>query len=146
MEKAAFHEAGHTVVAWSLGLKIDHVELDVANNSGHGRITVAEEVTHQVVVRYAGFEAEDMFKGPAAFMRAEDDFTRADEELTKELRHKFKKSLYSPEGRSLQIACRTCAQDWLRMYEAKVRRVAERLLQPPHEIKRERFEQLMRED
>jgi peptidase M50B-like protein len=145
MEKAAFHEAGHAVVAWSLCLTVDHVELDVANNSGHARIADAEDAVHRVAVSYAGFEAEDMFKGPAAFVRAEDDFTRADEELTKGLRQQFKKGLYPPEGRALQIACRTCAQDWLRMHEAKVRRVAERLLQPPHKIDGATFEQLMRE-
>ena len=37
----------------------------------------AEEAVHRVAVSYAGFEAEDMFKGPAAFGRAEDDFKRA---------------------------------------------------------------------
>jgi hypothetical protein len=107
MEKAAFHEAGHAVVAWSLCLTVGHVELHVANNSGHARIADAEDALHRVAVSYAEFEVEDMFKGPTAFVRSEDDFTRADEELTKELRQQFKKSLYSPEGRALQIACRT---------------------------------------
>jgi hypothetical protein len=56
------------------------------------------------------------------------------------------KGLYSLEGRRLQAACRACAQDRISEHEAKVRRVAKELLQPPHEIRRARFEQMMQED
>jgi hypothetical protein len=146
MEKAAYHEAGHAVVAWSFDLMVGGVYLDVANNSGHANIADAQDATHQVAVRYAGFEAEDMFKGPAAFVRAEEDFKRADEELKNELAQRFAKGLYSPEGRQLQAACRACAQEQLRKHKAKVRRVAEELLQPPYEMGRAKFEQMMQED
>ena len=145
MAAAAFHEAGHAVVAWSFCLRVDHVELDVANNSGHARIADAEDPTHRVVVSYAGFEAEDMFKGPAAFVRAEDDFKRAEEELINYLRRQARKSLYSPEGRRLQADCRACAQDWLSMNKARVERAARELLKPPHKISKAKFIQLMRE-
>jgi ATP-dependent Zn protease len=99
MAKAAFHEAGHAVVAWSLCLRVEHIELDLANNSGYAEIANADEVVHQVVISYAGFEAEEMFKGPAAFVRAEDDFKRAEEDLKNELAQQYSKDLYSPEGR-----------------------------------------------
>jgi ATP-dependent Zn protease len=82
MEKAAYHEAGHAVVAWSFDLVVGSVHLDVANNSGHAKIADAhrlEDVTHRVAVSYAGFEAEDTFKRPAVFVRAQDDFDRASE-------------------------------------------------------------------
>jgi peptidase M50B-like protein len=144
MAKAAFHEAGHAVVAWSLCLRVEHIELDLANNSGHAEIANADEVVHQVVISYAGFEAEEMFKGPAAFVRAEDDFKRAEEDLKNELAQQYLKDLYSPEGRWLQVTCRECARDWLRMREVQVRRIAEELLNPPNKIDRARFELLMR--
>jgi ATP-dependent Zn protease len=145
-ERAAYHEAGHTVVAWSFGLPVHHVELNVTGNSGRACIDVAKDVAQQVAVRYAGFEAEDMFKGPAAFVRAEDDIMRADEELTKELREKFgqRETTGSPEGRRLQVTCRALAQERLRKHKAKVKRVAEELLEH-HEIKRARFKQLIQE-
>jgi ATP-dependent Zn protease len=147
MEKAAFHEAGHTVVAWSLSLIVHHVELDVTGNSGRARIDDAKDVTHQVAVRYAGFEAEDMFKGPAVFVRAEEDFLWANEELTKKLREEFgqRKMVQSPEGRRLQVTCRALAQKWLRKHKDKVKRLSEALLLPPHKITREQFEQMMEE-
>jgi ATP-dependent Zn protease len=145
MAKAAFHEAGHAIVAWSLCLTVDHVELDVANNSGHAGIAAAEDAAHRVAVSYAGFEAEDMFKGPAAFARAKDDFKRAEHELTNYLRGQVGKGLYSPEGRRLQVDCRACARDWLSMHKAKVERVAEELLKPPHKICKSRFAQLVQE-
>jgi hypothetical protein len=148
MEKAAFHEAGHAVVGWSFGVKVHDVYLDVANNSGAMRAPpepLPDDVTHKVAIWYAGFEAEYMFKGPAVFVRAEGDFKRADEDLKNALANKFYTGLYSPQGRQLQAACRTCAQERLREHEARVRRVAEALLQPPHKIDAAKFEQLMRE-
>jgi len=145
MEKAAFHEAGHAIVAWSLDLQVDGIYLDLAGNSGHAMIAPAKDRIQQATVWYAGFEAEDIFKGPAAFVRAEDDFQSAYDHLTTELREKFgpRKMLYSPEGRRLQVSCRACAQELLRQHKDRVERVAKELLQSPHEIKRERFEQLM---
>jgi hypothetical protein len=145
MDKAAFHEAGHAVVAWSLKLIVDYIELDLAKKSGHARIADAKDAAHQIAVRYAEFEAEDMFRGPAAFVRAECDFKNADEDLKNVLAQQHLRSLYSPKGRALQIACRTCAQERLREHKDKIRRVAERLLQPPHKIDGATFEQLMRE-
>jgi hypothetical protein len=149
MEKAAYHEAGHAVVAWSFDLVVRSVHLDVANNSGHAKIADAdrlEDVTHRVAVSYAGFEAEDMFKRPAVFVRAQDDFDRASEALKNALANQFGKGLSSPEGRRLQAACRARAQDRIIEHEAKVRRVAKELLQPPYEIGRAKFEQMMQED
>jgi len=145
IEKAAYHEAGHAIVAWSLDLQVDGVYLDPVGNSGHAMIALAKDPIQQVTVWYAGFEAEDIFKGPAAFVRAEEDFLWANEELTKKLREEFgqRKMVQSAEGRWFQISCRARAQELLRQHKDRVERVVKELLQPPHEIKRERFEQLM---
>lgn len=145
MEKAACHEAGHAIVAWSIGLVVRSIHLDFANNSGHAEIADAEDVTHRVAVSYAGFEAEDMFKGPAVFVRAKDDFERACEVLKTALAQKFGKGLCSPEGRQFQAACRAFAQKRSRKHKAKVRRVAKHLLQH-HHVDRATFEQMMQDD
>jgi Peptidase M50B-like len=50
MAKAAFHEAGHAVVAWSFCLSVEHIELDVRNNSGHVKMAPPEEAVHRVAV------------------------------------------------------------------------------------------------
>jgi len=148
MEKAAYHEAGHAIVAWSFDLVVGSVHLDLANNSGHAKIVGAErleEVSHRVAVSYAGFEAEDMFKGPAVFVRAKDDFDRASKTLKNALAQQFGKGLYSPEGRRLQAACRACAQDRITEHEAKVREVAQHLLQH-HEMDGATFERMMKQE
>jgi hypothetical protein len=53
MAKAAFHEAGHAVVAWSFGLVVHGVYLDVANNSGGMQILpepLPDDVTHRIAI------------------------------------------------------------------------------------------------
>jgi len=144
MEKAAFHEVWHAVVAWSFNLVVHRVYLDIANNSG-GMQTPSSppnDVTHRNAISYAGFEAENIFKGPASFLRADDDRTRAWGVIANAI---APRNIFSLEGRRLEIASRACAQERLREHTKKLRQVAKRLLKSPHEITREQFEQLMQD-
>jgi hypothetical protein len=50
-----------------------------------------------------------------------------------------------PEGQALQTRAYSWAEKLLRRHEAKVERVANSLLQPPHKMNPARFKQLMRE-
>jgi hypothetical protein len=50
-----------------------------------------------------------------------------------------------PEGQAIQTRAYDWAEKLLRRHEARVARVAKRLLQPPHKMNPARFKQLMRE-
>jgi ATP-dependent Zn protease len=58
----AFHEAGHAVVAWSLGLLVDSIAIDCTK--GGAQIDADQDhlsLTDRLAVRLAGTEAEDFF-------------------------------------------------------------------------------------
>ena len=129
LEKAAYHEAGHAVVAWSFGVPVGGIYLDLQNESGHMDAPSPKhmdiDIARRIAFCLAGLRAEDAFAPPGRPAKAAFDFGNVWEMLRD-----------NGQGRD-------CADKQLRKHAAKVRRVAERLLQPPHEIAREQFEHLM---
>jgi hypothetical protein len=65
---AAFHEAGHVVVARFLGLHVREVEIgmDGDDASGRAEIGCADQLSFidQIALCAAGIEAQDMFDAP----------------------------------------------------------------------------------
>jgi ATP-dependent Zn protease len=62
----AFHEAGHAVVAWSLGLPVDGVAIGLEDDETKGCAWIATAQGHlslidRLAVWLAGIEAEDFF-------------------------------------------------------------------------------------
>lgn len=75
MEKVAFHEAGHAVVAWLFGLRLKRIYLDLETEGG-GAPAVAPAglgLVQRIVILYAGTVSEEIFKGPAVFRRSIED-------------------------------------------------------------------------
>src|SRR2546423_174934 len=63
----AFHEAGHAVVAWSLGLPVGVIRVSDDDASGGTEIGPADHLslTEQIAVWSAGHAAERLFECPA---------------------------------------------------------------------------------
>jgi len=143
MEKVAFHEAGHAVVAWALGARPTRIYRGLEKQDGAAISEV--DLTHpcivqQIAFHYAGPVSEEIFKGPASRHRCSGDHLNVHVLLQKNGTPEEE-----PEGQALQIRTYALAEKLLRRHEAKVARVAEALLPPPHEIDGAKFEQLMRE-
>ena len=75
-ERTALHEAGHAVVAWSFGLTVGSIHLDLATQGGHAMIASVAKLNpvEQIVRWLAGYEAEQMFKPPGRKAKAMIDF------------------------------------------------------------------------
>ena len=65
---AAFHEAGHVVVARFLGLRVSEVEIGMNGDDASGRaeISCADQLSFidQIALCAAGLEAQEMFDAP----------------------------------------------------------------------------------
>jgi hypothetical protein len=144
MEKVAFHEAGHAVVGWLFGLPLVRIHLDLEREGGEAVQDVAPAsrlcLVQRIAIFYAGTVSEEIFKGPAVPRRAHVD--RAEVHV---LLEKNGTPEEEPEGQALIARGCSWAEKLLRRDEARVGRVAKRLLQPPHKLNPARFKQLMRE-
>jgi hypothetical protein len=145
MEKTAFHEAGHAIVEWSLGVPPARIYLDLENRSG-GTVPAVDPsrlcLVQQIAIHYAGPKAEEIFTG---FARARDHAARADHLWVHVLLEKNGTPEEEPEGQALQTSAYACAEKLLRRHEPRIRRVANRLMRPPHKLNGARFKRLMRE-
>jgi hypothetical protein len=140
-ERTALHEAGHAVLAWSFGVTVGCIHLDVENESGHttAGLTAHLKPVEQIANRLAGFEAEQVFKPPGKVKRAWDDFLKVREILEENGTPED-----TPEGQKLDKQGRVCAEMRLRKHETKVRRIAHHLVKH-HYMDRVVFEAMMQE-
>ncbi|WP_375304111.1 hypothetical protein WI560_16910 [Bradyrhizobium sp. A11] len=65
---AAFHEAGHAVVAWALGLAVERVEIAINADDAKGAADIeynpALDLIDQIAICAAGLEAQRLFDAP----------------------------------------------------------------------------------
>jgi len=65
---AAFHEAGHIVVAWSLGLAVGGAEIAIGGDDAKGTAEVQTadhmNLLDQLAICAAGIEAQELFDAP----------------------------------------------------------------------------------
>lgn len=65
---AAFHEAGHIVVAWSLGLAVGGAEIAIGGDDAKGTAEVQTpdhmDLLDQLAICAAGLEAQELFEAP----------------------------------------------------------------------------------
>jgi ATP-dependent Zn protease len=63
---AAYHEAGHAVVALALGLRVERVEIFDEDNSGSADVEPAKHLplVDRLAICLAGINANHMFKAP----------------------------------------------------------------------------------
>jgi hypothetical protein len=140
MEKVAFHEAGHAVVAWLFGLSLKRIYLDLKTEGGAAPADGPASLAKKIAIYYAGNVSEEIFKGPAVPRRA-----HADRYYVRRLLEENGTPEDEPEGQALIAKGCSWAEKLLRRHEARVGRVAKRLLQSPHKLNPARFKQLMRE-
>ena len=143
MAKVAFHEAGHAVVAWLFGLPLKRIYLNLEKEGGGVVAATARCLVQQIVCHYGGPVSEKMFGGPAnqwTSRRALVDHAKVHGLLVENGTPEEE-----PEGQALQIRAYAWVEKLLLSHESRVRRVAKRLLQPPHKMNPARFKRLMRE-
>ena len=126
-KRTALHEAGHAVVAWSFGVTVGCIHLDLENKSGH---TMVASITRlqpfeQIAQCLAGFEAEQAFKPPGCRRRAFDDF----HDKVPPILRANGTSDDEPEGQKLRERGRSCAEECLREHATKVWRIADHLVE-----------------
>jgi hypothetical protein len=142
-DRTALHEAGHAVVAWSFGVTVGCIHLDLENKSGHTMVasTAHLQPFEQIAQCLAGFEAEQAFKPPANQSRAGYDryhhvppILRANGTSDDE-----------PKGQELLRQGHICSEKRLHEHESKVRAVARHLVEH-HYMDRVVFEAMMKEN
>lgn len=139
-ERAALHEAGHAVVAWSFGVTVECIYLDLEKESGGVNVPPTSDAhlkpVERIATRYAGCESEEAFKPPANWNRGKDDRFRIGQILDEHTPGETR------ERQDLREKGCACAKARLHEHEAKVRLVGDHLVQH-HYIDRVEFEAMM---
>jgi hypothetical protein len=121
MEKVAFHEAGHAVVGWSLGVLPARICLDPKTQGGGVEPAVDPSqlcLVQQIALHYGGPVSEKIFKGPAVSRRC-----LADHVNVHNLLEANGTPEEEPEGQALQKRAYACAEKVLREHKDRVERV-----------------------
>jgi ATP-dependent Zn protease len=126
LRPAAYHEAGHAIVAWALGLTVHKIRVR-ADDGGGTTITEGADdlpLIDQATIMVAGREAEEVFDAPSHEWSHAGDLGMMVElfETTPE-----------PEGEAIRAAADARARELLIAHKPAVIRLAERLLDV-HEI------------
>jgi len=125
LRPTAYHEAGHAVLAWSLGLAVGTISVNADDLSGETKHHPADHLswTEQIALRRAGEAACDLFGYPADHEQAYWD------DMGKII------ALFTANGIShekdqdvLRKAGYQCARTVLESHKNKVERLAERLV------------------
>jgi ATP-dependent Zn protease len=65
---AAYHEAGHAVVAWALGLKVGRLAIAIGGDDAKGSADIEHDQEYPLVDRIAlcvaGIDAKELFEAP----------------------------------------------------------------------------------
>ena len=121
---AAFHEAGHVIVARKLGLQVGEIEIS-DDGSGHAQISSADHLpcVDQIALCVAGIEAQELFKCHTHELAAAADFARIIDlvdGLTEDESLEYRKAGYA---RALEI---------MKPYVSDVERLARHLIEHRH--------------
>ncbi len=75
---SAYHEAGHAIVAWSLGLRIGTILIRHDDASGETEIGDTKDLSliEQIAVCAAGYTAEAVFGYPTHYWIAAEDYNK----------------------------------------------------------------------
>jgi hypothetical protein len=121
----AYHEAGHAVVAWSLGLPVGTISVRADDASGGTQIGSADhlDLIEQIAVAAAGYMAVEVFGQPTYDLAAFSDLNRIRELL------EANGITEDDESATLRWKGDQCARDRIVADHAKVIRLAERLVQ-----------------
>ena len=118
---AAYHEAGHVIVARKLGLQVAEIEIG-DDGSGHAQISPADHLSRgdQIALCVAGIEAQELFKCRTHELAPAADYARVIalvDGLTEAESLEYRKARYA---RALEI---------LKLHLADVERLARHLIE-----------------
>lgn len=120
---AAYHEAGHAVVAFALGLAVTRMEIGTDGKDGNGEVDVQDDehlpLLDRLALCVAGLEAQEVFKAPTHDLAGFGDHVKVMNLL---------EDIDEDEGLQLRMDAHQRAHDLLLLHEAKVHRAAEALL------------------
>lgn len=120
----AFHEAGHAVVGWSLGLGVRAVHIGDDDASGAAEIGYADlSLIEQIALCSAGIAAENAFECPVDELAGAQDREKIYELL------KANEISEEGQGAALRGEGYNCARECLGTHMSEVIRLAERLAQ-----------------
>ena len=123
---AAFHEAGHAVVAWSLGLQVGDIAIGIDGDDAKGGAQIAADQHHlsvidRVAICLAGLEAQAHFESPTHPYAGIRDFDR--------VRQIIGEDISEDESSALRNAGFERAREKIIENEVQYRRLADRLLE-----------------
>jgi hypothetical protein len=135
----AFHEAGHAVVAWSLGLQVGDIAIgmDGDDTKGGAQIACGQDSLPKIdrlAICLAGIEAQDFFGSPTHDLAGVTDLAKANEIIGEDVSEE--------EGQELRQAGYARAREKIIENEARCRRLAIHLLKHGH-VGRADFVRLM---
>jgi Peptidase M50B-like len=132
----AFHEAGHAVVAWSLGLKVRDIHISDDDASGGAKIECPAKLPfiEQLAICIAGYAAEKVFGCPAHENAAAED---------RQMVLGLLKGIPEDQAVSLRDEGYNCARNRLETHTDKVLKLVERLVESGYVDGRE-FKRWMR--
>jgi hypothetical protein len=140
LEKTAYHEAGHAVVLWTIGvspvggLHLDHVKQGGRVDSDR-RAAKRLPPVHEIAFWFAGYEAEQTFRRPGRTSAAVVDLG--------EVQRVLRETKTRLRGPSLRRKGRDLARARLREHEAGVHRLARELVEQSS-VSLERFLELVK--
>jgi hypothetical protein len=118
----AFHEAGHAIVAWSLGLQVGNIEIRDHDGGGGTEIGCADHLpmVDQIALIVAGKEAEIVFEAPTEPWRGDRDNEKILNLISR---------LSDEERKARRHAGKELAKTRLLTYAAKVTKLADILIE-----------------
>jgi ATP-dependent Zn protease len=123
---AAYHEAGHAVVAWALGLQIGLIVIGIDRDDARGGTDIDSDQSHlsqidRIAICVADLEAQELFQAPLHDLTALRDLSMVIEIIGEEL----------PEGqnRRLRRTASRRARELILQHQARVARLATRLIE-----------------
>jgi ATP-dependent Zn protease len=120
---AAFHEAGHAIVASALGLVVDRVEIAIDGDDAKGEADIEHNpelpLVDQIAICAAGLEAQQLYAAPSHAGAGWGDYGKMIELL---------EDLEDDESRKVRYEGHQRANDLLVRHGDKVERLANALL------------------
>lgn len=121
---AAFHEAGHIVVAWALGLAVGSAEIAIGGDDAKGAAEIQDashtDLLDQLAICAAGLEAQEIFDAPTHDLAGWGDYGRMVELLQDLEEDEQRRKLHQGHER---------ARDLVSAHRVKIERIAIALIE-----------------
>ena len=120
---ASYHEAGHAVVAWALGLKVGRIAIAIDGDDAKGAAEIEDDrgspLIDRIALCVAGIEAQELFQAPTHEYAGMGDFGKVYELLL---------DIDEDAGFDLRSAGYRRARELLMLHKNKVASLAEALM------------------